>query len=559
MTAWATIRRPGLVAAALLLSAVVSPASAADPPAGPTPPRPAKPAQLREIAEKAEKAGDWEAAFSAYCHLYVADRGTPEAREKLNVALRRVQQVRRHRDPNFQQFAAGMSAGAGLDLFAEVVRKVPGTFADREKAAPQNLWAHAVEELDRALGYPAFQQAFLDAPSPEKLDQFRTALRRDWSKVAVTDPAGARKALRKLVLAAQDAFTVRVPAALAIECACGACSGLDEYTVFLTPNAGTEPAGPDLSAAGFYLTGTKDGVAVHGIVPNSWFALSYPNVRRGDRVAKVNGRPVLNMAGVADALQHPNGDGYHTFEFAAAGDGPPSVALIPLSLPTVYGHRLVNTAGTVGYVRVGGFSQTTPGELDAALNALKMDGARVAILDLRGNHGGSFLAGVKVAQRLLPAGLIVTTQGQVPELDNRVYSSASGMSAHDIPLVLLIDSETASAAEVVAAALKDNGRAKLVGMPTFGKGTVQSQFRLALDDPDAPTGKPSKAGTVRVTIARLFSPSGGPINGVGVTPDVLEANEATQLGRAIEKAIEELERGAMPMPSLLLPSTPRDQ
>jgi C-terminal processing protease CtpA/Prc len=545
MTAWATIRRFG-TALALVLSALVLPAGATDTPTKPAP-RPAKPTptQLREIAAKAEKAGDWEAAFSAYCHLFVTDRATPELRERLNATLRRVQQIRRHRDPSFQQFVSGMTIGSGLDLFAEVMQKVPGVFAEREKATVQNLWAYAVEELDRALGNPVFRQVFLDNPRADKLEQFRSALRQDWGKRSVTDHKEARTALRSLVATAQDLFTIRVPAAFAVECACGACSGLDEYTVFLT---GAETAaGPDLSAAGLYLSATKSGLVIQGIVPNSWFALNFPLVERGQRVLKINGRPVENMSGAAEALRHPNPDGYHSFEFPAAmgGEGS-SVAMIPANVPTVYGHKLINPPGTekIGYVRLGSFSPTTARELDAAINTLKTDGARAVILDLRGNHGGSFLAGVEVARRLLPAGLIVTTQGQVPELDNQVFSSASGMSAHDIPLVLLIDAETASAAEVLAAALKDNGRAKLVGMPSFGKGTVQYPLRLvALDDPEGK--KPGKTGTVRVTIAKLIAPSGGPINGIGITPDVLEANEALQLERAIEKALDQIDANMM--------------
>src|SRR5687768_1530153 len=129
MTAWVHIRRFGL-AVALLLGACGLSSSAAEPEGKGPPLRPAKPtpAQLREIAEKAEKAGDWEAAFNAYCHLFVADRNTPDLRERLNVALRHVQQLRRHRDRGFQQFAGGMTQTAGLDLFAEVVQRVPGAY-----------------------------------------------------------------------------------------------------------------------------------------------------------------------------------------------------------------------------------------------------------------------------------------------------------------------------------------------------------------------------------------------------------------------------------------------
>ncbi len=364
----------------------------------------------------------------------------------------------------------------------------------------------------------------------------------------MTDHDKARAALRQLVATAQDEFTVRAPSALALECACGACSGLDEYSVYLTPNQGIETGGPDLSAAGLYLAAAKDGVILQGVVPNSWFALNYPEIPRGARVIRINGRAVESAGAAAEALRSPNADGYHRFDFPAAGDGEAVVALVPVIVPTVYGHKLVNPAGSekIGYARIGSFSPTTARELDGALTALKTDGARAVILDLRGNHGGSFPASVEVARRLLPAGPIVTMQGQAPEVDNRVYSSASGMSAHDIPLVLLIDAETASAAEVLAAALKDNNRAKLVGMPSFGKGTVQYPLRLlTLDDADTGAKKPTRTGTVRVTIARLIGPRGGPINGVGITPDILEANEGFQLRVAIDTALAELQESMM--------------
>jgi|SRR5579883_887369 len=552
MAAWDTLRRFGATIA--LLCVFVFPSLAAEPTTKPVRSVKPTPTQLREIAEKAEKAGDWEAAFTAYCHLFVSERNSPELREKLNSTLRRVQQVRRHRDAGFQQFASGMTLSGSLDLFAEVMQKVPVVYADRERATPQNLWAFAIEELDRALGTPAFRQAFLDNPRANDLDQFRSALRREWAKRIITDYKEARTALRQLVALAQDKFTVRVPAALVLECSCGACSGLDEYTVFLTPNATTPTVVPDLSAAGLYLGWGKDGLVIEGIIPNSWAALNHPQLQRGTRITRINGRTMDNagLAGAAEALRHPNNGGFHQIEFPPGNDGPPLVARIPVNVPTVYGTKLLNPK-EIGYIRIGSFSPTTPRELDEAIATLKTDGVRVIVLDLRGNHGGSFLAGVEVARRLLPAGLIVTTQGQAPEVDNQVFSSSSGMTAHDIPLVLLIDAETASAAEVVAAALKDHDRATLVGMPSFGKGSVQYPLRLVtLDDVDRNGKKIPKTGTVRITIARLIAPRGGPINGVGVNPHFLEADFDTQLELAIEKAIELIPSSMMrPMPSPL--------
>lgn len=545
MTAWATIRRFGFAIA--LLGAVAGPSRAADPvrPAKPTP------AQLRDAAEKAEKAGDWETAFNAYCHLFVADRGQPELRERLNATLRHVHQLRRHRDPSFQQFTAGMTPVAALDLFAEVIRQVPGTYAERERATPQLLWGHAIEELDRALAKPTFRDTFLSNPQPQKVADFRAELRRNWAKRSVTDDKAARETMRDLVAAARDAFALRVPSALAVEAACGACSGLDEYTVFLTPNGA-----PDLTSAGLYLAPASDGVAIRGIAANSWFAHAFKNVERGAVIAKINGRAVPNLAAAGEALRSPGPDGFHQLELRPAGDAPPVVARIPVLVPTVYGTRLLNPKG-IGYARIGTFTPTTPRELDDALNHLKAEGARVIVLDLRGNHGGSFLAGVDTARRLLPTGLIVTTQGQSSDVDNRAYSSMSGMSAHDVKVVLLIDAETASAAEVVAAALKDNDRATLVGMPTFGKGTMQYSLRLmTLDDVDPVTGKRiPKSGTVRITIAKLVAPRSGPISGTGVIPHFLEADAAQQLELAVEKAVELLPM-AMPQPAFPPPLDP---
>ena len=124
------------------------------------------------------------------------------------------------------------------------------------------------------------------------------------------------------------------------------------------------------------------------------------------------------------------------------------------------------------------------------------------------------------------------------------------MGAIDVPLVVLIDAETASAAEVVAAAIRDNDRGILVGMPTFGKGTIQYPLKLtAADDVDGST-RP-RSGTVRLTIAQLIAPRGGAINGIGITPHVIEPSPTQQIDIAILRALDLLQppmRSPLPMP-----------
>ena len=128
--------------------------------------------------------------------------------------------------------------------------------------------------------------------------------------------------------------------------------------------------------------------------------------------------------------------------------------------------------------------------------------------------------------------------------------------------MILVDAETASAAEVFAAALKDNNRAPLIGMPTFGKGAIQYPLRLAALDEIDENGKPktNKSGGVRLTIAKLIAPGGGPINGVGISPHVLEANPTRQLELAVNRAGELSPSPPRPtmmmMPAMPMPAVP---
>lgn len=211
--------------------------------------------------------------------------------------------------------------------------------------------------------------------------------------------------------------------------------------------------------------------------------------------------------------------------------------------------------GNVAYVRISHFQPSTPEELDGAIKGVLAMGARALVLDLRGNTGGLFPAAVKTAEKFLPGGIIVTAQGQQDDA-NKVYTSTSGNAALDLPMVVLVDGETASAAEVLAVALRDNQRAKLIGTATFGKGSVQKVVAFTTaEEADPETGKPRPRAAVRITLARLIAPSGNPITGVGVTPDQLVPNRDRQTDAALEQARELARRymggmGMMAMPMM---------
>jgi hypothetical protein len=200
----------------------------------------------------------------------------------------------------------------------------------------------------------------------------------------------------------------------------------------------------------------------------------------------------------------------------------------------------------VGFFRISQFRDTTPEEVDAALTALKMSpqgmNMRVLVMDLRGNTGGEFSAAVQVVERFIPDGVVVSTQGRVDEF-NKIYTAGGKMNVVDLPLVVLVDGMTASAAEVLAGAFRDHQRATLVGTPTYGKGSIQRvlQFTTA-EEPDDQGKLKSRTGGIRITQARFFSPNGQPLSGAGVNPHVLVEEKPRQLDVALEQAARYVSR-----------------
>jgi len=164
----------------------------------------------------------------------------------------------------------------------------------------------------------------------------------------------------------------------------------------------------------------------------------------------------------------------------------------------------------IGYVRLTEFRENSQDELHQALEKLKSDGADSLILDLRNNPGGLLDVAAKVAEEFLPAGeTIVSTKGRHSSQDTVSKSGNNSGDFLDWPMVVMINEGSASGSEIVAGALRDNKRAVLVGIKSFGKGSVQSVIPL-----------PDGSG-LRLTTAKYFTPSGVCINGIGITPDVV--------------------------------------
>jgi len=180
----------------------------------------------------------------------------------------------------------------------------------------------------------------------------------------------------------------------------------------------------------------------------------------------------------------------------------------------------------IGYVRLTEFREHSYEELHQALENLKAQGADSLVLDLRNNPGGLLDVAIKIAQDFLSQGkIIVSTKGRHALEDTMANSQNNNGDFLDWPMVVMINEGSASGSEIVAGALRDNKRAVLVGVKSFGKGSVQSVIPL-----------PDGSG-LRLTTARYFTPSGVCINGIGITPDVVIEDKTAKDDDADDKTV----------------------
>lgn len=172
--------------------------------------------------------------------------------------------------------------------------------------------------------------------------------------------------------------------------------------------------------------------------------------------------------------------------------------------PVEFDLRITNSGIPIGYIRLSQFNANAPAEVAHAIDKLEQQGAEAYILDLRNNPGGLLQAAVEVARLWLDSGTVVYTVNRQGVLGS---FEANGEALTNDPLVLLVNQGTASASEILAGALQDNGRAKLVGEKTFGKGLIQSLFDL------------SDGSGLAVTVAKYETPNHRDIHKLGILPD----------------------------------------
>jgi carboxyl-terminal processing protease len=293
----------------------------------------------------------------------------------------------------------------------------------------------------------------------------------------------------------------------------GMVSSLDPHSAYLDTEEFEETR---LSTMGSYpgvgIEVAADGSAVKILHAIQGSPAEEAGLRAGDEIVAIDGKEI--GSDVSGAIEHMRGVSGSTVTLTIRRAGTHGVMNFPLRRANVAVHSVSfqNLAPGYGYVRIEDFSDTTPDEVSAAVLKLQRDntgGLRGLVLDLRDNPGGVLESGVAVADDFLNSGVILTAEGRTT--DARFEMDATpGDLMNGSPIVVLVNSGTASAAEIVSAALRDHSRALLIGHKTYGKGTVQTVIPL------------DYGGAVKLTTSRYFTPSGGSVQGKGIVPDIVE-------------------------------------
>ena len=291
----------------------------------------------------------------------------------------------------------------------------------------------------------------------------------------------------------------------------GLVGGLDPYSSYLDAE---EYADLRVSTAGTYAgigieVSTADR-ALRVVRPFRDSPAAAAGIQSGDMISAIDGMPVGNDLDAAmSRMRGPRGSTV-TLAVVRAGSALPLEFTVERAQVDVHSVAMVGLEGDVIYARITMFSDTTAMDFAAGIARMRRDlGARPrgVLLDLRNNPGGVLESAVEVADQLLENGVIVSADGRTPAARFSM-AATPGEVLPGVPVVVLVNGSTASAAEILAGALQDHHRATLLGRRTFGKGSVQTVMPL------------SGGRAIKLTTSRYYTPSGRSIQGSGIEPDL---------------------------------------
>jgi carboxyl-terminal processing protease len=392
-------------------------------------------------------------------------------------------------------------------LYTEVSRMIDARHVNPPSYEQRS--AGALTDLAYAIATPEFLQTNRVNPNPQAI----AALQQELVQMAQSQPARSAGEALGLMQWAAELCSQRLGIrreAVALEFLNGTIDSLDRYSAFIPNKSQTGPSAAleeRIVGIGVELKTHERGVLIVSVIENGPAAGA--GLRKGDLIVAINGRNLagLGLSQAADLIGGPQGTAVSVVVDRQGQQFQASIVRRSVYVSSVVDAKFLDSSRTVGYVRIKQFSDSTAEDLTREMTKLNSAGMKSVVLDLRGNPGGLLTECVDVSDLFLPSGTIVMTKGRNSG-DNSSYT-AKRPNTWSIPLVVLIDDHSASASEIFAAAIQENGRGVIVGRNSYGKGTVQTHFPLQ-----------TVSGELKLTTAKFYSPSGREMSGHGVQPDV---------------------------------------
>ncbi len=474
------------------------------------------PSAVKDVREAVQAGVEFERKskwVEAVVHYRDTLKTWPESNE-LKYGLRRsrfhMNIERRYADKSYRTQLLKLSEYEALELLDEVLFKIHGHYVNT--LSTTYFIAHGTESVYLALNNEAFleQNNIYTRSLPEVASARRMLFEEYWNK-PVSSPEAARNLVLEVANRLQRRLGVkRVPVIL--EYVFGGCNAMDDYSGYLTPEKLSDLYNNiegEFVGLGIEMKSEEGkGILLVNVLPES--PAEEGGLLPGDHITHIDDIDCRNKPTdeSASLLTGKQGSRVH-IRWVTKDDQQKNAYFIRRevkvkSIPIV---KMVDSSNGIGYIRMAGFQRTTSAEFDAAIMTLRSQGMRSLIWDLRGNPGGLLTAAVEVLDRVIDNGVLVSTKGRTQDQNWKYRAHSPGTL--NIPIILLVDGNSASASEIVAGAFRDHQRGKIVGRQSYGKWSVQSIFPVN-----------HKCG-LRLTTAKFYSPADHNYSKIGLAPDVL--------------------------------------
>ncbi|WP_425619274.1 S41 family peptidase [Anatilimnocola sp. NA78] len=465
-------------------------------------------AQTLEQGSKLEQQKRWAEALNHYEEALRAHPERTELKQRLTMVRAHYDVARRYSDLTYTKAIHTLTEREALAIYEEVLLKVSAHYVHQPKW--HDILRQGTVNFDAALTEPIFATSNNLKLTSEQHNQLQRDIRFWTERQAIDDRHQAKELVEAIARTVKQRYSIS-PQAVILEYASGAAAALDEYSSFLTDSQMDEIFAQiegNFVGLGVELKTEPAGLLVVNVITGG--PAYEGGIRAGDRIVQVDDKTSSEVSPdqLADLLRGSEGS-LVTVVLKDAQGMPRTLKLTRrrVEVPSVEDVRIVDQASGIGYFKLTSFQKTTARDVDAALWKLHDQGMRSLVIDLRGNPGGLLKAAVDVADKFVNDGLIVATRGRSPREDFDHRGQVQG--TWRVPLVILIDHDSASASEILAGAVRDHKRGTVVGEKSYGKGSVQGIFPLAV----------SRTG-IRLTTAKWYTPSGQAISGMGIAPDI---------------------------------------